>query len=145
LTGIKNDAAIKKEMKAMAKGFRICLIVFAGIVSSCSQSGKQDTSKTDAGEKPDGRVLFSQNCASCHTIKTAIIGPALEGVESRWQNKQLLYNYIKNSQEVIKDDEYARSLFMKYNKSIMPPFPQLQDADITAILGYINAESGNSN
>ncbi len=69
------------------------------------------------------------------------IGPALAGVENRWKSKALLYAFIKNSEEVIRRDTYAKELFEKWKQSPMLPFPNLTDADIDAILSYVNASS----
>ncbi len=86
----------------------------------------------------DGKALFSQNCASCHAINKDLTGPALKGVEDRWPNKQLLYKWIRNNQEVIKSgDPYAVNLYNTWNKTQMNLFPSLTDAEIEAILKYI--------
>ena len=89
----------------------------------------------------DGQSLFKTNCASCHAIKAKLIGPALVGVNDRWPDKKKLHDYIHNSQEIIKVDPYAKSVFEANNKVVMTPFPNLSDAQIDAILMYI-AEEG---
>jgi uncharacterized protein (DUF433 family) len=48
----------------------------------------------------------------------------------------LLYAFIKNSQEVISRNAYAKKLFEEYKQSPMLPYPQLNDEDIEAILKY---------
>jgi mono/diheme cytochrome c family protein len=85
-----------------------------------------------------GKSLFMQNCASCHTPKKDFVGPALAGVEQRWSDKQQLYALIKNAPQVIKENKYANDLWLKYNKSLMQPFPNLKDEEIDEILKYIN-------
>jgi mono/diheme cytochrome c family protein len=87
----------------------------------------------------DGKALFNQKCASCHAIDKQLVGPALSGVEGRWDDKAMLYEWVRNSAAVIKKG-YPRAVavYNEYNKIQMTAFPELKDADIDAILGYIN-------
>lgn len=88
----------------------------------------------------DGEALFNANCKACHAVKEKVVGPALEGVETRHDHAWLL-KWIKNSQAVIKSgDEKAIKLFNDNNKVAMPPF-NLKDAEIDAILAYVKKES----
>ncbi|MEQ8324889.1 MAG: c-type cytochrome [Vicingaceae bacterium] len=86
----------------------------------------------------DGEKLFKTNCSACHAITAKkLIGPGLAGVEERWEDKALLYQWIKNSASVLEmGDPYATQLYEKYNKSIMPAQP-VNDEEITAILAYV--------
>jgi cytochrome c551/c552 len=88
----------------------------------------------------DGKALFQQKCASCHAINKNLTGPALSGVEDRWPNKADLYRWIRNSAALIKEGHpRAVEVYNQYNKIQMTAFPELKDADIDAILAYINA------
>lgn len=87
----------------------------------------------------DGEKLFKANCSSCHKIDKKLVGPALAGVEDRWESKENLYAWIKNSTDYLKKnpgDDYAQGLFLEYNKSVMTT-QAVSDAEIDAILGYI--------
>ena len=68
-------------------------------------------------------------------------GPALKGVEDRWPDKEKLYAFIRNSEEVIRNDKYARELWLEWNQTQMLPHPDLTDDDIAAILGYVKGVS----
>ena len=87
----------------------------------------------------DGKALFNQKCASCHAIDKQLVGPALKGVEDRWDDKKMLYDWVRNSAAVIKKG-YPRAVtvYAEFNKVQMTAFPELKDQDIDAILGYIN-------
>ena len=87
----------------------------------------------------DGKALFNQKCASCHAIDKQLVGPALKGVEDRWDDNKMLYDWVRNSAAVIKKG-YPRAVavYAEYNKVQMTAFPELKDQDIDAILGYIN-------
>ncbi|CAN5518204.1 hypothetical protein BH10BAC3_BH10BAC3_18330 [soil metagenome] len=68
-------------------------------------------------------------------------GPALRGVESRWPDKEKLHAFIRNSQEIIAKDKYARELWLQFNQTVMLPHPDLTDSQISQILGYIESVS----
>ncbi len=89
----------------------------------------------------NGRDIFHSRCASCHMINKELTGPALKGVESRWPDKQKLYAFVRNSQEVIKNDKYAHDLWLEYNQTVMVPHPDLSDSSIQSILYYIKSVS----
>lgn len=86
----------------------------------------------------DGEALFKANCASCHKLDKKLVGPALAGVQDRWEDEANLIAWIKNSQAYMKEtnDPYAVKLFEEYNKSIMPA-QAVNDDEIKAILAYI--------
>jgi cytochrome c551/c552 len=96
-------------------------------------------SLTSLVQAQDGKALFNQKCASCHAIDKALVGPALKGVEDRWDDKAMLYEWVRNSAAVIKKG-YPRAVavYNEYNKVQMTAFPELKNEDIDAILGYIN-------
>ena len=86
----------------------------------------------------DGEALFKANCASCHKLNKKLVGPALAGVQDRWEDEENLIAWIKNSQAYMDEtgDPYAIALFEEYNKSIMPA-QAVNDEEIKAILAYI--------
>lgn len=86
----------------------------------------------------DGEALFKANCASCHKIDKKLVGPALAGVQDRWESEEALIAWIQNSQAYMKEtnDPYAIALFEEYNKSIMPAQAVNVD-EVKAILAYI--------
>lgn len=92
-----------------------------------------------------GSQLFKNKCASCHAknMKAKLTGPALSGVENRWDNRENLFSWIRNSQAYAQtnDDEYVRQLLVEYDNKPMPPFSNLTDEEIEAILIYIKSVS----
>jgi mono/diheme cytochrome c family protein len=94
-------------------------------------------------EAQDGKALFNAKCASCHAIDKQLVGPALKGVEDRWDDRKMLYEWVRNSAAVIKKG-YPRAVavYNEYNKVQMTAFPELKDQDIDAILTYINTGGG---
>ena len=115
------------------------LIVLIFIISCNSNSAGNKNTNTDnsiAVANTNGETLFKANCASCHKPNERYVGPALQGVVSRWESKELLYAFVRNSQEVISRNAYAKKLYDEYKQSPMLPYPNLKDQDIDDILRY---------
>jgi len=100
------------------------------------------TSTTPLPDVNKGRVLFQQNCQSCHTPTSQVTGPALYGVMQRWKyDTATLYQFVHNSSSVIASGHcYALSLFYEYHKQVMPGFPSFTNRDIQDILDYVDQE-----
>lgn len=88
------------------------------------------------GDPVAGEALFKANCAACHKLDKKATGPALRNVASKYE-KEWLFKWIKNSQEMIKaGDPLAVKLFAENNNAVMTAFPALSDTDIENILAY---------
>ncbi len=86
----------------------------------------------------DGKALFQSNCASCHNPIKQVTGPALKGVTSRVPDQKLLHAWIRNNAAVLASgNKYFNDLYNQFSKTPMNTFPNLTDADIDAILKYI--------
>lgn len=92
--------------------------------------------------QPDGKALFKQNCAACHTVDNSkLVGPGLKGISER-RKEDWLIKWIKNSQDLVKSgDATANEVFNKFNKSVMPPM-NLKDDEVKAVLAYIKTPEG---
>ncbi|HTS43301.1 MAG TPA: c-type cytochrome [Puia sp.] len=87
----------------------------------------------------DGKALFQANCASCHNPVKVVIGPALQGVDTRIADKKLLHSWIKNNAAVLAThNKYFEDLYNQFNKTPMNTFPNLSDAEIDAIISYVD-------
>lgn len=76
-------------------------------------------------------------------MKTKLTGPALGGVENRWAKypREDLYNYIRNSQRMLKDKHpEALEIWKEWQPAIMNDFPNLTDDDIESLLLYIEMD-----
>lgn len=101
-------------------------------------ANSQTTVETNVSVNPEGKALFSQNCASCHAVHKQLTGPALAGIEERVSDRNQLYEWIRNSESVIKSGEpYFVDLYNRFNKTSMNKFPNLTNEDIDNILDYI--------
>lgn len=95
-----------------------------------------------ASAQPDGAKIFKGYCASCHQIHKDMTGPALAGVQERWEGKEdLLYEWIKNPAAVKdKGDSYVKDMLAEWEPraGLMTAQP-LSDEEITAVLDYVAA------
>jgi cytochrome c2 len=114
----------------------LMILFFVGCNSSVENNPSNNTQENIVATNKNGESLFKANCASCHKANQNYVGPALAGVASRWESKALLYDFVRNSQEVIGRNAYAKKLFEEYKQSPMLPYPQLKDDDIQGILDY---------
>ncbi len=97
---------------------------------------------TSAGQlkAQDGAAIFQQNCASCHAINKDLTGPRLAGMEERgpWGDRSKLYAWIHNPAKFMQTDPYTQELKNSHGGVVMTGFPQLSEAEIDAIVDYVN-------
>ncbi len=114
------------------------IIVFTscGNEEQKTATGIQETEPTIS----KGKAIFNANCTQCHKLHEKLIGPALEGAMARWDNDTTrIRAFIHNSQEAIKNgDPRAVKVYAENNQTIMTPMPHLSNADIDALIDYIN-------
>ena len=93
-----------------------------------------------------GMLIFRNNCASCHTIRKDLTGPALGGVLQRVLplyngDKRGLYAFMRNPAKVMQKEAYYRRLKEKFSGVVMTSFDGLSDTDLDLIFAYIENES----
>ncbi len=116
----------------------LCLIL---IIAGCHHNTPEKNEHTERKENTmvvntNGEAIFKANCASCHKPNEKYIGPALQNAKNRWESRELLYAFVKNSQDVISRNGYPKKLYDEYKQSPMLPYPNLSDKDIDDILQY---------
>lgn len=127
-------------------GKRIASVVVLAMLAACGTNSdkpgetQREISATTT-DHSEGKKLFYSKCASCHMVNKEMTGPALKGVEARWPDTALLYAFIRNSQQVIDTNAYAKKLWLQYNQTQMPPHEDLQGSDIRKILDYVKSVS----
>ncbi len=102
------------------------------VMISCNNSNSQPEKKINPNI--DAGALFMANCASCHKCDVDFTGPALKGSASRWKDRELLYEFMRNPMGVIAKDAYAAQLMKKYNAVMTPS--TLTNEEIDAVLNY---------
>jgi mono/diheme cytochrome c family protein len=88
-----------------------------------------------------GKAYFRTLCSSCHSANQEIYGPMLGSITKK-KRESWLIPFIQNSQAVINSgDPYAKALYERFDKQVMPSFSQLSREDIQDILHYLEIES----
>lgn len=101
-----------------------------------SFSGYQNDYPKDF-ESHDAKIFF-QKCASCHVMGKDATGPNLQGVLSRWPNKQILKEWILNWQNATKKYPYVANK-ASWGPSVMQVFEgQLNDAELEALIKWVD-------
>lgn len=87
----------------------------------------------------DGKAIFSDNCASCHSVFKDLTGPALGGVTTRgpWTDRKKLYDWVHNPSKFLESDPYTQGLKAKYNGVVMTAFASLSEKEIDAVIDYV--------
>ena len=88
-----------------------------------------------------GEDLFRSRCAACHSVgKEDGLGPGLLGVTQR-RDRAWLARWIKTPDKLLAGkDPIALELFNRYKKIVMPNL-KLSDADVEALIIYMEASS----
>lgn len=86
----------------------------------------------------DGKALFNNNCAACHSPVKDMIGPKLGDVLDRPPyngDMSKVVDWVHNVNNLLATDPYYKGLLAKFGAR-MTPFPNLTDKDIAAIIDY---------
>lgn len=91
-----------------------------------------------------GEILFTENCASCHIDhkknKGIRCGQGLENIFDRIPGGDWKYYFLRNADSLReRGDGYANTIFLMYNKTRHPRFPNFSNEQIDTILIYANA------
>ncbi|MBC7723054.1 MAG: cytochrome c [Pedobacter sp.] len=87
----------------------------------------------------EGKTLFVANCDACHRLH-GTDQMFFNNLNERWKEKKTLYDFIRNPQEVIKKDAYAKAMYEEYNHVSMTAFAWMTDKQIELTLHYIAME-----
>lgn len=152
---------VKKQLQILVptKTYNKGMQVFTG---EKNDNGKIDWKNPTALPKDEtldkivnGEDLFKANCAQCHKIYEDFTGPALYGITDR-KSKQWLYDFIRDPNRIMpqkestgdtskgptpRDPFYDHCLMERWGKTRMPAYPNLTNAALDAILGYIKTAS----
>lgn len=130
--------------KKLAIGLGFTASIFLMGLSACGEDNGQtsDGAKTSVPNKQDhpGQVLFKKKCQLCHDFKHKKLGPPLENVMERWHfDTTAIVHYIKDAQRYRDTavSDYARNLFIEFDRIEMQQFPELSEEEILQILDYL--------
>lgn len=86
----------------------------------------------------DGAKLFEDNCTTCHTLGTKLVGPDLVGVTQR-RDSVWMASFIGNSTAMIQGgDKDAKAIFEEFGKTEMTVFQGvMSEQEIGAVINYL--------
>ena len=119
-------------MNSIAK--KTLLIGIAGTLSMFTPSMAQD-----------GESIFKAKCSACHRVDgKKLVGPGLGNIKDK-RSQEWLISWIKDSQKLIASgDADAVAVYEEYNKIAMQGFPELTDAEIVAMIDFLQADEASS-
>src|SRR5262249_10913188 len=88
----------------------------------------------------DGRQLFNNNCASCHSLTKDMTGPKLGGVLDKDHysgDVHKIVEWVHNADKLTSTDPYYKGLKAQFGTQ-MTAFPGMPDKDIEAIVKYLS-------
>ncbi|MCB0401895.1 MAG: c-type cytochrome [Flavobacteriales bacterium] len=90
----------------------------------------------------DGAKLFKQNCSACHKVDANVIGPALQGVKTKWVEageEANLVKWVQNPAELYNSgsSELAKAIW-DFSPSEMTPQSSLTEEQINQIFDYVD-------
>ena len=103
--------------------------------------------RTMSANEEEGKLLYLNNCLTCHSSFEADDGALLTmaGIRQRWSNNSELVAFIrKSNDEDLKDNRRVNEIRQARVRSSdgYHDFPKLTDAQIQMILEYIFREVG---
>ncbi len=96
-------------------------------------------SSAQAQDAAAGAAIFKQKCTACHAIGKAVVGPALKGIDSKYDEAWLI-KWIKNAPAFIATGDPQAVKASEFSPAMMSAFPELSDDDIKNIVAYVKAE-----
>ncbi len=110
------------------------------VLSACGGGAPAEAPKVDPGKpSSEGKKLFRKYCTTCHIMGQVMTGPDLTDVLTRWDNDTTrLKAYIRNPAKAIEaGDPQAVRAFEAFKPTIMTAFPQLSEAEMSALISYL--------
>lgn len=93
-------------------------------------------STVSAQDAAAGAAIFKQKCTACHGIEKAVVGPALKGVDTKYDEAWLI-KWIRNAPAFIATGDAQAVKASEYSPAMMSAFPELSDDDIKNIIAYV--------
>jgi mono/diheme cytochrome c family protein len=119
-------------MRSISLFFRSVTKSLILVVFLCSMA----VSSASAQDAAAGAAIFKQKCTACHGIEKAVVGPALKGIDTKYDEAWLL-KWIKNAPAFIASGDPLAVKASAYSPAMMSAFPELSDDDIKNIVAYV--------
>ncbi len=119
-------------MRSISLFFRSVTKSLVLVTLLCSMA----VSSVNAQDAAAGAAIFKQKCTACHGIDKAVVGPALKGIDTKY-DEAFLIKWIKNAPAFIASGDAQAVKAAEYSPAMMSAFPELSDDDIKNIVAYV--------
>jgi mono/diheme cytochrome c family protein len=119
-------------MRSISLFFRSVTKSLVLVTLFCSMA----VSSANAQDAAAGAAIFKQKCTACHGIEKAVVGPALKGIDTKYDEAWLI-KWIKNAPAFIATGDALAVKASEYSPAMMSAFPELSDDDIKNIVAYV--------
>jgi protein SCO1 len=125
----------------MTRTLQLILAAFVAVAISVPASAAAQGSLTvDKNLAKRGKKLYeTRGCGSCHAFGKQLSGPDLVGATER-RDLDWLKRWLKAPDEMLASDSLAMAMLDEY-KGVKMPNLRLTDADVDALLHYMQQES----
>lgn len=123
---------------------RLTLIIITLFAVSFNSFAQDSTAAAGANAGiEEGKSLYVSKCQACHSgdMKSNSTGPALGGVQSRWEDQAKLHEWIRNNVKLTASGYPKAVEVSKQTPTMMNTFDDLTDVQIDNVLSYIDAKS----
>ncbi|NPA83487.1 MAG: cytochrome c [Epsilonproteobacteria bacterium] len=113
-------------------------------LAGCGNASKATSLSQRTQPKPDGKFLFQQNCAVCHTTSrpkdpAKLVAPPIMGVmwhvKQRYPTKEEAIRFIV---DYVQNPSHTKALCPSVRRfGLMPPIRHLSQEELEAIASYI--------
>ncbi len=89
-----------------------------------------------------GKMLFHDNCATCHNknMKEKLIGPALYDWRNYLKDENSMLLFLHSSKKYLKNDKQLQKKLREFEGTYCTAFPNLTLENVKAIISYIDVD-----
>lgn len=125
----------------MAAGFSMCTAEEKpGEVdnSADTNAAEEDSMMVSNKQIAMGARIFNRNCIVCHAPNKVLIGPAFQRVRKR-RSPEWIKNMVRNPGGLMTEKDKTALCMMKEHNGVLMTPQNLTDAEITAVLDYVDS------
>lgn len=124
----------------------VCFLVFMAMIYPVFEKEPEQSKEFKCGTvtpegEMEGKMLFINNCASCHnkSMKDKLMAPPLHNWRDYWANENELFLFV-SQRKMSKSKDHATAyseLYKEYHPVKCMLFPSLTEEDVNHIATYL--------